>query len=141
MQRLTTLFAILALTTFSFFTYAEKTELSGIDSELVRISTHPEMYQLTAQAKDQVNSRATIKIHSTAPLANNEQYVQLLPGSIRYFRTDGAASDDGEHAKITWSINGKSYSTNIGRPGAVIMAIRSLGGVVTWYALQQERRC
>ena len=149
MKRFTTFLALLAIMAVSFLAYADKTastettsnEPSRVDTELAEISTHPQSYRLTEQATDRVNSSATIKIHSTAPLANNDKYVQLLPGSIRYFRTDGTASDDGEHAAITWSIDGKSHSTDIGRPGAVVMVVRSLDGVVTWYALQPEMRC
>ena len=149
MKRFTTVPALLVIIAVSFLAYAGRTassesastEPSRVDSELVQISTHPEMYRLTEQVKDQVDSRATIKIHSMAPLANNDKYVQLLPGSIRYFRTDGNSSDDGERAVIRWSIDGTSHSTDIGRPGAVIMVVRSLDGVVTWYALAPERRC
>lgn len=144
-----TFLALLATVAVSFLTYAETAESieatsiaqSRVDTELVEISTNPQSYQLTEQATDRVNSRATIKIHSTAPLASNDEYVQLLPGSIRYFRNDGAASADGEQAVITWSIDGVSHSTTIGRPGAVIMVVRSLDGVVTWFALQIDVRC
>ena len=82
-----------------------------------------------------------VKIHSTAPLANNDKYVELRPGSIRYFRTDGATSSDGEHATITWSINGAIKTTDLGRPGGIIMVVRSLDGVVSWYSLQIDMRC
>ncbi len=111
------------------------------DSELRAIATHPESYRFIDQATDHVDDRQMVKIHSTAPLASNHKYVELRPGSIRYFRSDGAVSADGKCAAITWSINGTTKNTNVGRPGDVIMAIRSLDGVITWYSLQIDMRC
>ena len=111
------------------------------DSELRAIATHPESHRFIDQATDHVNDREMVKIHSTAPLTSNHKYVELRPGSIRYFRSDGAVSADGKSAEITWSINGTTKKTNVGRPGDVIMAIRSLDGVVSWYSLQFDIRC
>ena len=111
------------------------------DIELVEIASHPQSYRFNDQATDHVEGREMVKIHSTAPLASNHKYVELRPGSIRYFRSDGATSVDGKHAAITWSINGNTRTTDIGRPGGVIMVVRSLDGVVSWYSLQMDMRC
>lgn len=114
---------------------------SRIDTELVEISTHPQSYRFVDQATDRVDGNEMVKIYSTAPLASNHKYVELRPGSIRYFRTDGAIATDGEHAKITWSISGKTMTTDVGRPGDIIMAVRSLDGVISWYSLMMDMRC
>ncbi|TWU51465.1 class II glutamine amidotransferase domain-containing protein [Rubripirellula reticaptiva] len=111
------------------------------DTELVEIATHPQSYRFIDQATDRVDGNEMVKIHSTAPLASNHKYVELRPGSIRYFRTDGATAADGERATITWSINGKTMTTDVGRPGGVIMAVRSLDGVISWYSLMMDMRC
>lgn len=111
------------------------------DSELREIATHPESYRFIDQATDRVDDREMVKIHSTAALASNHKYVELRPGSIRYFRSDGNVSADGKCAAITWSINGTIKNTTVGRPGDVIMVIRSLDGVITWYSLQIDMRC
>lgn len=114
---------------------------SRTDTELVEISTHPQSYRFVDQATDRVEGNEMVKIHSTAPLASNHKYVELRPGSIRYFRTDGVIAADGEHARIRWSINGKTMTTDVGRPGGVIMAVRSLDGIISWYSLAMDMRC
>lgn len=135
------LLTLLAYAANSLATDATSNEAPRVDTQLAEIASHPQSYRLYEQATDRVDSRAAIKIHSTATLANNDPYVQLLPGSIRYIRTDGTASADGEKALVKWSLDGESFETTIGRPGAVIMVIRSLDGIVSWYALQPELRC
>lgn len=119
----------------------KRIDTEQIDTELAAFAAHPHNYRFAEQVIDHVDGNSLIKIHSTAPLATNAAYVELRPGTIRYFRTDGTVSADGEHAEITWSIDGETHSTDIGRPGAVIMVIRSLDGVVSWYSMQYDMRC
>jgi hypothetical protein len=150
MKRCATGLAMLTFATVSLLVYAGSVpsldaapgdDSPLVDTELAEITTHPHSYRFTDQATDRVDGRETVKIHSTVPLENNDKYVERRPGSIRYFRTDGATSSDGERASIIWSINGEFKTTDIGRPGGVIMVVRSLDGVVSWYSLQIDLRC
>jgi hypothetical protein len=150
MKRYATGFTMLTFATVSLLVYAGSgpsldaapaDDSPLVDTELAEITTNPHSYRFTDQATDRVDGRETVKIHSAARLADNDKYVELRPGSIRYFRTDGATSTDGERASIIWSINGESKTTDIGRPGGVIMVIRSLDGIVSWYSLQIDLRC
>lgn len=150
MKRIITPFTILAIAMTLLLAYTESEssltaapgdESSRVDTELLEISTHPQSYRFVDQATDRVNGNEMVKIHSTTPLASNHKYVELRPGSIRYFRTDGAIAADGERARITWSLNGKMRTTDVGQPGGVIMAVRSLDGVISWYSLMMDMRC
>ncbi|MEM1070660.1 MAG: hypothetical protein AAGI63_17280 [Planctomycetota bacterium] len=112
-----------------------------IDEELMNIASHPQSYRFVDQVTDRVDRSKMIKIHSIAPQRSNDKYIALRPGSIRYFRADGASSADGEKASINWSVDGVSHTTELARPGDIIMVVRSLDGVVTWYSLQIDMRC
>ena len=111
------------------------------DKQLIEIAKNPHVYMFADQATDRVDGKGFIKIHSIATGNKRARHIELRPGTIRYFRADGAVASDGKRAEITWTLGDKTYSTQVGTPGSVIMVVRSLDGLVSWYSMQLDTRC
>ena len=142
MNRRTTLFSLVAAAFgVSSSRRATSNDAVNVDTELIEIATNPHSFMFAEQATDHVEGKAFIKIHSINVTPGRLPYVELRPGTVRYFRTNGDVAEDGQRAKISWSIGEESNVTNIGVPRSVVMVVRSLDGVISWYTMKRDRRC
>lgn len=142
MNRRTNLLALLASATgIATAATANAADEAQVDKQLIEITKNPHTYMFADQATDRVDGRGFIKIKSIATGPNRVQYIELRPGTIRYFRSDGTVASDGKRAEITWTLGDKTYSTQVGTPGSVFMVVRSLDGDVSWYSMQLDLRC
>ena len=142
MNRRTSLLSLLAsaagIATAGTANAADDTQ---VDKQLIEIAKNPHSYMFADQATDRVNGKGFIKILSIATVPDRVQHIELRPGTIRYFRADGTVASDGKRAEISWTLGDKMHSTQVGTPGSVIMVVRSLDGVVSWYSMQLDVRC
>ena len=142
MNRRTTLFTLLASAAgIAIAAPTNAADETQVDKQLIDITKNPQSYMFADQATDRVEGKGFIKIHSVAKSLNRVNHIELRPGTIRHFRADGTVASDGKRAEISWTLGDKTLSTQVGTPGCVVMVVRSLDGVVSWYSMTLDVRC
>lgn len=145
MKRRTTLLSLLA-TAIACTTRQSQADDSSMtlktDSQLQQAQERPQNYMFSEHVTDKVDPHAFIKVQSVVVDSSGKLgTVELRPGTMRIFRADSTSTNDKKRGELRWTIKSEERTTRIKIPGSVIMAVRSLNGVVDWYSLKYDLRC